>query len=305
MLMKKYTTIGVLVLISILLTTVTVFSMGCSEQADVDENEYGGQEDMNGSADPGEDMDDEDTVDDEILNGGSDDGMSRLSFEEADSGDKVKAAYGEIILISLEENPTTGYSWNLSYTDGLEPVADKYTQHERDVEMVGVGGVHQWSFKVISYEDQSVSAVYKRPWEQTSGEEDRFSLDITVTEVSSEDNSHTEGSAGYVYDEALVKNLEVMIMESFPLQASVQVTGLLPDGCTQLDEEDVGIEKSGNTIYVDLKTVRPNDMACTLAVVPYEINIPLDIYGYEKGVYTVDVNGVTAEFELTMDNIIE
>ncbi len=299
--MKRYTEIGILVLISILLTTVTVFSMGCSQQANLNGNDSLDQKDLDENIGPGEDK-----VDDKVSNGGLDDDLSGLSFEEADSGDQIKAVYGEMIFIRLEENPTTGYRWNLSYTEGLEPVRDEYIQHEQDIEMVGVGGVHEWSFKVVSYEDQSISAVYKRPWEETTGKEDSFLLDIKVTQAPADDSSQNAGNTGdYVYDEAPVEDIEIMIMESFPLQASVHVTGYLPDGCTQLDEENIDVEKNGNTINVTLKTIRPKDEVCTLAIVPYEINIPLDIYGYEKGVYTVDVNGVTEEFELTVDNIIE
>jgi inhibitor of cysteine peptidase len=31
----------------------------------------------------------------------------------------------------------------------------------------------------------------------------------------------------------------------------------------------------------------------------------MDVYGLEKGVYTVNVNGVTDTFEFTVDNVME
>jgi inhibitor of cysteine peptidase len=39
--------------------------------------------------------------------------------------------------------------------------------------------------------------------------------------------------------------------------------------------------------------------------VPFKINVPLDVYGLEKGNYTVDVNGVQGSFELQTDNVLE
>jgi inhibitor of cysteine peptidase len=90
-------------------------------------------------------------------------------------------------------------------------------------------------------------------------------------------------------------------MESFPVQVSVEVTGYLPDGCTNID--NVNTTKDGDTFYVEIGTIRPRDALCTQALVPFTKSVPLDVYGLEKGIYNVDVNGKTASFELSVDNI--
>jgi len=55
---------------------------------------------------------------------------------------------------------------------------------------------------------------------------------------------------------------------------------------------------------VYLETVRPREAVCTEALVPFEQNIPLDVYGLERGTYTVNVNGIEESFELTTDNVL-
>jgi len=101
---------------------------------------------------------------------------------------------------------------------------------------------------------------------------------------------------------ASVDNVQVLIMESFPVQVSVEATGYLPDGCTNIG--NVTTTKDGNTFYVEIGTIRPRDALCTQALVPFTRSVPLDVYGLEKGVYNVDVNGKTASFELSADNIL-
>ena len=101
---------------------------------------------------------------------------------------------------------------------------------------------------------------------------------------------------------ASVDNVQALIMESFPVQVTVEATGYLPDGCTEIG--NVTTKKDGNKFYVEISTVRPRDALCTQALVPFTKSVPLDVYGLEKGVYTVDVNGKTASFELSVDNIL-
>lgn len=105
-----------------------------------------------------------------------------------------------------------------------------------------------------------------------------------------------------VEGEAVVSSIQILLMESFPLQATVEVKGDLPDGCTTIG--DVATEQNGNTFKVTVKTQRPQDAMCTQALVPFTQNIPLDIVGLKAGTYTVNVNGVEEEFTLDMDNVL-
>jgi hypothetical protein len=110
------------------------------------------------------------------------------------------------------------------------------------------------------------------------------------------------GIGDFVSGIAQVDNIQILILESFPVQVNVVVRGNLPDGCTTIDQSLV--EKIENQFRVTLTTSRPAEAACTEALVPYEEVISLDVVGLPAGSYTVDVNGVTGTFELAMDNIL-
>lgn len=106
---------------------------------------------------------------------------------------------------------------------------------------------------------------------------------------------------GVVEGMAPVEDIDILILESFPVQVTVVARGNLPDGCTTIDE--VTQERDGNTFRATITTVRPVGIECTLALEPFERVITLDVYGLPAGVYTVDVNGVSDTFELTVDNV--
>lgn len=100
---------------------------------------------------------------------------------------------------------------------------------------------------------------------------------------------------------ALVETIDVITMESFPVQVQVIARGTLPDGCTTIDQ--ALSERDGNQFRVTITTVRPAEAVCTEALVPFEEAVRLDVLNLPAGTYTVDVNGITSSFELAVDNI--
>ena len=101
--------------------------------------------------------------------------------------------------------------------------------------------------------------------------------------------------------DAVVDEIEILELESFPLQVQIRALGNLRDACTEIGE--VTTERVGNTFNVGIKTARPADAFCAQVLTPFDESISLDVLGLLAGVYTVDVNGVTDTFELTVDNI--
>ena len=100
---------------------------------------------------------------------------------------------------------------------------------------------------------------------------------------------------------APVEEIEIIILESFPVQVHVIASGNLPDPCTEISE--ISQEREGNTFIVIIKTYRPPGL-CIQVIAPFEEIIPLEVYGLPAGTYTVDVNGVQDTFDLEVDNIL-
>lgn len=285
--MSRYTSIGIVVLITIIAVTIAAFSMGCTEN---------------------EDIAPEDDV--EIVDSGT-------VFTGDANGSEISIEENGVIVLKLEENPTTGYSWNLTVPEGMSLVGDEFVIAPEDEGLVGAGGIHEWELRADTEGAYSIFAIYKRPWENITGEEETFIMTVNVlasgeqddgdtSPVTDGDGNSTDGDGTeYIIRDAVVDDIEILMMESFPLQVSVVATGYVPDGCTVIDQENIGVTRDGTTFYISLKTKRPADAMCTQALEPFEVTIPLDVYGLEAGVYTVDVNGVTDTFEFTMDNVIE
>jgi inhibitor of cysteine peptidase len=103
---------------------------------------------------------------------------------EADNGKNISLKNGEAFYLKLKENPTTGYSWELNLSQGLNNVSDNYYPPEPSKEgqqpLVGAGGVHVWEIKALTEGSQQVKGIYKRPWENITGKEDNFTLNIEV-----------------------------------------------------------------------------------------------------------------------------
>ena len=99
---------------------------------------------------------------------------------------------------------------------------------------------------------------------------------------------------------ANVNAIEIMILESFPVQVHVVARGEHPDSCTKVDE--ITTRREGNTFVVNINAYRPADAMCAQVITPYDEVIALDVVGLKAGVYTVEVNGIQDTFELQMDN---
>lgn len=106
-----------------------------------------------------------------------------------------------------------------------------------------------------------------------------------------------------IVGEADVDSVELLIMESFPVQVTAVVRGNLRDGCTAIGEIEQQVLEDERLIEVRIATERPAEAICTQALVPYEERVPLEVRGLPAGEYTVDVNGVTATFTLDVDNV--
>jgi hypothetical protein len=101
---------------------------------------------------------------------------------------------------------------------------------------------------------------------------------------------------------AIVDSVDVLIAESFPVQANAIARGNLPDGCTTIDQ--IISTQDGNTFNVSITTIRPANQVCTQALVPFEESFALDVNGLPAGDYTVVVNTTaTATFNLAVDNV--
>ena len=107
-------------------------------------------------------------------------------------------------------------------------------------------------------------------------------------------------SGEFIRGEAVVEDVEIVFLESFPLGVHAVASGYLPDPCTEIDE--ISVEREGSHFEVLITTLREAEVMCAQVIEAFEQNIPLDVYGLPAGDYTVTVNGINAEFSFLQDN---
>jgi hypothetical protein len=123
-----------------------------------------------------------------------------------------------------------------------------------------------------------------------------FVIDVNGNQFTYDFDTATQGEMvveGTPVD-VVIESAEVLILESFPPQLSLQIVGYHPDSC----EFPVIVEQTveENTITVHIYRELPPNVRCASAIVPYEEN--LNLGSFDPGTYTIDVNGTILEVEL-------
>lgn len=71
----------------------------------------------------------------------------------------------EIIDITLDSNPTTGYSWNFSIDENhIKLVSKDFLSSSKKL---GASGTEKFIFKALKEGETSIPMSYKRPWENS------------------------------------------------------------------------------------------------------------------------------------------
>jgi inhibitor of cysteine peptidase len=128
-------------------------------------------------------------------------------------------------------------------------------------------------------------------------------LDQPVTSDDPTPTPDPEPQGDFIYGEAVIDTIDILMLESFPVQVHVRATGSLPDGCTEIDRPEV--QQDGDVFLVKLITRRPAGAVCTQVLTPFEQSIPLEVVGLKAGTYLVVAGELEGSFTLTMDNTLE
>lgn len=100
---------------------------------------------------------------------------------------------------------------------------------------------------------------------------------------------------------AAIERIQIQTLFSFPAQLQAKVSGYFPNECYRLGE--IFTRRDGNHFSIAVNQVQLQTLdVCTTAIKPFEVNIPIDVYGLAKGRYEVSVNNITQFFDLQKDN---
>lgn len=127
-------------------------------------------------------------------------------------------------------------------------------------------------------------------------------LGIWLSKTSDKDPLPEEVAGEMITSLAPVEAVEILVMESFPVQVQAVGRGNYPNGCSSAGDVTTVFDPATKTFRVEFLMEQPQDAMCTQALVPFEQTVVLDVLDLPAGTYSVDFNGVLEQFTLDVDN---
>lgn len=119
-------------------------------------------------------------------------GGRAINLNSDNSGTTVSAGVGDLVIIELKANMTTGFSWE------ADPEADDallvlksneyrtFSQLNPEVQpLVGQSGMATFTYQVVDTGTAEISLVYRQPWEKEVEPAKTFHVTIEATETTS------------------------------------------------------------------------------------------------------------------------
>ena len=101
-----------------------------------------------------------------------------IGGERLEAKNVIQAKLNKPFNITLDSNPTTGYSWTVDFDyHFLMEGNESYSENQPG--LIGGGGQQIFTFTPIHDGQTIISAVYKRPWENNVADERTFSIIVS------------------------------------------------------------------------------------------------------------------------------
>lgn len=103
--------------------------------------------------------------------------MAEIVLRRATSDGVVSAKPGDTLVVELEENLSTGYSWQIaSQTSWCDLIASEHSPATSD--LMGASGIHRFRLLIADVGAGAIELSYRRPWESLEAESDHVSIQV-------------------------------------------------------------------------------------------------------------------------------
>ncbi|MFT3792582.1 MAG: protease inhibitor I42 family protein [Rudaea sp.] len=103
--------------------------------------------------------------------------MSLYTLIDSQDGTALDLRAGDVVVLRLAENPTTGYRWEVVEARGFEHEADDFTG--APASGTGRGGERALRFKATATGAARIDLVLRRNWESAAPQR-RYSITATI-----------------------------------------------------------------------------------------------------------------------------
>lgn len=107
-------------------------------------------------------------------------GDRTVKLNAGDAGKTINLKGGEVLLIKLEGNPTTGYNWVVTGVD--EDILQQQGEplFKADSLAIGSGGMITLSFKALAAGTTKLQLSYLRSWEKDVAPQETYDVTVVV-----------------------------------------------------------------------------------------------------------------------------
>lgn len=112
--------------------------------------------------------------------------MTEHQVSAQQNGARITVRVGDMIVLHLPENATTGHRWAIRSLDETRFVveADEYHPQHDDPQKLGSGGEAYWKLRARSAGKSRIELINRREWEGDGSIIDRFAIDTVVQPAS-------------------------------------------------------------------------------------------------------------------------
>lgn len=103
-----------------------------------------------------------------------------VTVTEADNGNSVELSPGDIIVIALETNPSTGYVWQVESVDASMVTLSGQGVSHPGRQMPGAPGRQTFQFTAQKPGTAILKLVYVRPWEKSTPPGKTYELTVAI-----------------------------------------------------------------------------------------------------------------------------
>lgn len=99
-------------------------------------------------------------------------------YNESDNGKTYSLSQYAVVQVNLPENPSTGFSWNITTTPGIEVIDHSFKSSNPG--RPGAGGTGTWLLKLAGTGSQEFSGIYKQGWMPPSANDHTYTISFVV-----------------------------------------------------------------------------------------------------------------------------
>ncbi len=112
--------------------------------------------------------------------------LEQVAVDASYDGQSIQVPAGQLLVITLESNPTTGFRWQLSepIDQGiLALILSEYQPGEKarqNPPIPGAGGTEVWTFEALAAAEITITMEYSRPWDGGEKAVQTFTLAVVI-----------------------------------------------------------------------------------------------------------------------------